>query len=71
MMITIVTKNKYQKIDGSRKIAPYLNPRTNTSKSFNALYKTLSRLLTDAGGQQHTGIKEAAHGVPCGDGKRS
>jgi hypothetical protein len=43
-----ITKNKYQKIDGSRKIAPYLNPRINTSKSFNVLYKTLNQLLTDA-----------------------
>jgi hypothetical protein len=33
-----ITKNKYQKIDGSRKIAPYLNPVINTSKSFRGVY---------------------------------
>jgi hypothetical protein len=44
--LSYITKNKYQKIDGSRKIAPYLNPLINTSKSFNVLYKTLSQLLT-------------------------
>jgi hypothetical protein len=45
--LAYVTKNKYQKIDGSRKIAPYLNPLINTSKSFNVLYKTLNQLLAD------------------------
>jgi hypothetical protein len=43
-----ITKNKYQKIDGSRKIAPFLNPAINTSKSFNVLYRTLCQLLGDA-----------------------
>ena len=42
-----ITNNRYQKIDGSRKIAPYLNPAVNTSKSFNVLYKTLCLLLAD------------------------
>jgi hypothetical protein len=49
--LVYVTKNKYQKIDGSRKIAPYLNPLINTSKSFNVLYKTLNQLLADTVGQ--------------------
>jgi hypothetical protein len=43
-----ITRNKYQKIDGSGKIAPFLNPLINTSKSFNVLYKTLNQLLADA-----------------------
>jgi hypothetical protein len=42
-----ITNGIYQKIDGSRKIAPYLNPATNTSKSFCVLYKTLCKLLVD------------------------
>ncbi|MDR2134048.1 MAG: DUF4276 family protein [Treponema sp.] len=45
--LAYITKNKYQKIDGSRKIAPCLNPAINTSKSFNVLYSTLCRLLED------------------------
>jgi hypothetical protein len=49
--LAYITKNKYQKIDGSRKIAPYLIPAVNTSKSFNVLYKTLCQLLADTAGQ--------------------
>ncbi|MDR2786417.1 MAG: DUF4276 family protein, partial [Treponema sp.] len=48
--LAYITGNKYQKIDGSRKIAPYLNPAVNTSKSFNVLYKTLCLLLEDGTG---------------------
>jgi hypothetical protein len=43
--LAYITKNKYQKIDGSRKIAPCMNPAINTSNSFNVLYKTLCQLL--------------------------
>jgi hypothetical protein len=46
--LAYITGNKYQKVDGSRKIAPFLNPLINTSKSFNVLYKTLNQLLADA-----------------------
>jgi hypothetical protein len=40
-----LTKGVYQKIDGSRRIAPFLNPQTNRSHSFGVLYKTLRDIL--------------------------
>jgi hypothetical protein len=43
--LAYITRNKYQKIDGSRKIAPFLNPQTNRSHSFMVLYKTLYAIL--------------------------
>jgi hypothetical protein len=40
-----ITKNKYQKIDGSRRISPFLNPGINRSHSFKVLYQSLCQIL--------------------------
>jgi hypothetical protein len=47
-----LTKGTYQKIDGSRKIAPFLNPQINRSHSFRVLYKTLCDIFS--GNSGHT-----------------
>ncbi len=39
-----LTKNVYQKINGSRKIAPYLDPDNNFSKSFNVFINGLRKM---------------------------
>jgi hypothetical protein len=43
-----LTKNAYQKIDGSRKIAPFMTPGVNKSHSFKVLYKSIERIIKDA-----------------------
>jgi hypothetical protein len=35
----------YQKVDGSRRIAPFLNPEINKSHSFKVLYNSLCKIL--------------------------
>jgi hypothetical protein len=44
--LKIATVNRYQKIDGSRRIAPLLNPDTNRSHSFKVLYKSLCKIFS-------------------------
>jgi hypothetical protein len=39
------TNKNYQKVDGSRRIAPFLNPKINKSHSFNVFYKSLCQIL--------------------------
>jgi hypothetical protein len=46
-MLEAVTKGKYQKIDGSRRIAPFMDPTVNRSRSFRVLYKSLCELLRE------------------------
>jgi hypothetical protein len=43
-----LTKKKYQKIDGSRRIAPFLNPAINQSHSFNVLYQSLCKIFQNS-----------------------
>jgi hypothetical protein len=47
-----LTKNKYQKIDGSRKIAPNMTPDKNKSHSFSVLYHSLSCIIQGNAGEQ-------------------
>jgi hypothetical protein len=47
-----LTKNKYQKIDGSRKIAPNMTPNKNKSHSFLVLYSSLSRIIQEEAHEQ-------------------
>jgi hypothetical protein len=47
-----LTKGRYHKIDGSRKIAPFLNPQINRSHSFKVLYKTLRDILDRDSGDE-------------------
>lgn len=39
------TNRNYQKVDGSRRIAPFLDPKMNKSHSFNVLYDSLCQIL--------------------------
>lgn len=40
-----LTNNIYDKVSGSREIAPYLNLETNCSKSFNVLLSGINQLV--------------------------
>jgi hypothetical protein len=46
--LKILTKKRYQKIDGSRRIAPCMNPAINKSHSFNMLYQSLCKIFQDS-----------------------
>jgi hypothetical protein len=50
-----LTKGSYQKIDGSRKIAPFMNPQLNRSHSFRVLYKTLCDIFSGNSGHTEGG----------------
>jgi hypothetical protein len=55
--LMVLTKGGYQKIDGSRKIAPFLNPHVNRSHSFKVLYKTLYDILRCNSGNEKVEVK--------------
>jgi len=43
-----LTKNRYQKVSGSREIGKHLDLKNNVSHSFNVLLKGIERIIVDS-----------------------
>ncbi len=46
-----LTRDRYQKVGGSRAISPFLDPNNNRSHSFNVFVDGLKRLISEVQGQ--------------------